>query len=117
VKILLDTCEFLWLISGDPKLSLQVLSRILDTQNSVLLSTVSFWEISVKHGLGKLVLPEAPSSFVTKQRELHRIESLGSMKIPSHNYPGCLHFTATLLIECWSVRHWHTGSPLLLQTR
>ena len=77
MKILLDTCEFLWLMSGDPKLSPQVLSRILDTRNSVLLSTVSFWEISVKHGLGKLVLPEVPSSFATKQRELHRIESLG----------------------------------------
>ena len=77
MKILLDTCEFLWLISEDPKLSPQVLSAILDTRNSVFLSTVSVWEISVKHGLGKLVLPEAPSSFVTRQRELHRIESLG----------------------------------------
>ena len=77
MKILLDTCEFLWLISGDSKLSPQVLSAILDTQNSVFLSSVSFWEISVKYGLGKLALPEAPSSFVTRQRELHRIEALG----------------------------------------
>jgi len=77
VKILLDTCEFLWLISGDPKLSPQSLSAILDPRNGVFLSTVSFWEISVKYGLGKLVLPEAPSVFVTRQRELHRIESLG----------------------------------------
>ena len=76
MKILLDTCEFLWLISGDPKISSQALSAILDPRNSVFLSTVSVWEISVKYGLGKLVLPEAPALFVTRQRELHRIESL-----------------------------------------
>lgn len=76
MKILLDTCEFLWLISGDAKLSSKALSAILNPRNRVFLSTVSFWEISVKYGLGKLVLPEAPSLFITKQRELHRIESL-----------------------------------------
>ncbi|MEI6399131.1 MAG: type II toxin-antitoxin system VapC family toxin [Pseudomonadota bacterium] len=76
MKILLDTCDFLYLISGDSKLSSRALSAILDPLNSVFLSAVSCWEISVKHGLGKLVLPEPPSEFVTKQRELHQIESL-----------------------------------------
>jgi len=76
VNILLDTCEFLWLISGHSKLSWKALSAILDAQNRVFLSTVSFWEISVKYGLGKLVLPEVPSLFIPRQRELHRIESL-----------------------------------------
>lgn len=76
MKILLDTCEFLYLISGDSKLSFRALSGIVDPRNSVFLSVVSVWEILVKHGLGKLVLPEAPYVFVTRQRELHRIESL-----------------------------------------
>ena len=76
MNILLDTCEFLWLISGHSKLSWKALSAILDAQNRVFLSTVSFWEISVKYGLGKLVLPEVPSLFIPRQRELHRIESL-----------------------------------------
>ncbi len=77
MKILLDTCEFLWLISGDPKLSARALSAVVDPRNNVFLSTVSFWEISVKYGLGKLVLPEPPSTFVTSQREAHKIDSLG----------------------------------------
>lgn len=76
MNILLDTCEFLWLISGHSKLSWKALSAILDAQTRVFLSTVSFWEISVKYGLGKLVLPEVPSLFIPRQRELHRIESL-----------------------------------------
>jgi PIN domain nuclease of toxin-antitoxin system len=88
VKILLDACEFLYLISGDPKLSSRALSAILDPQNSVFLSAVSFWEISVKHGLGKLVIPEPPSEFVTKQRKLHRIESLSLDELSVAQLPG-----------------------------
>ena len=76
MNILLDTCEFLWLITGDSKLSLKVSSAILNPENRIFLSVVSAWEISVKHGLGKLDLPEAPSRFVPRQRELHFIESL-----------------------------------------
>jgi PIN domain nuclease of toxin-antitoxin system len=76
MNILLDTCEFLWLITGDSKLSLKVSSAILNPENRVFLSVVSAWEISVKHGLGKLNLPEVPSQFVPRQRELHFIESL-----------------------------------------
>ena len=88
MKILLDACEFLYLISGDPKLSSRALSAILDPQNSVFLSAVSFWEISVKHGLGKLVIPEPPSEFVTKQRKLHRIESLSLDELSVAQLPG-----------------------------
>jgi PIN domain nuclease of toxin-antitoxin system len=40
------------------------------------LSVVSFWEISVKHNLGKLQLPQPPPQFVPLQRERHLIASL-----------------------------------------
>jgi hypothetical protein len=35
MKILLDTCEFLWLVSGDPKLSASVASVVRDPRNQV----------------------------------------------------------------------------------
>lgn len=76
MKILLDTCEFLWLVSGDTRLSPPVANAVRNPQNQVFLSVVSFWEISVKHGLGKLLLPSAPSHFVPGQREKHLIASL-----------------------------------------
>lgn len=76
MKILLDTCEFLWLVSGDAKLSASVSAAIRDPNNQVFLSTVSFWEISVKHGLGKLPLPQPPAQFIPAQREKHLIASL-----------------------------------------
>jgi PIN domain nuclease of toxin-antitoxin system len=76
MRILLDTCEFLWLVSGNSKLSSAVVESIRDPANQVYLSVVSFWEISVKHGLGKLPLPQPPARFIPEQREKHLIEPL-----------------------------------------
>ncbi len=76
MKILLDTCEFLWLVSGDAKLSVPFAAAIRDPNNQVFLSAVSFWEISVKHNLGKLPLPQPPAQFILQQREKHFIAPL-----------------------------------------
>jgi PIN domain nuclease of toxin-antitoxin system len=76
MKILLDTREFLWLVTGDPKWSATVAAAVRDPQNKVYLSVVSFWEILLKHSLGKLPLPEPPQKFVPAQREKHFITPL-----------------------------------------
>jgi PIN domain nuclease of toxin-antitoxin system len=76
MRILLDTCEFLWLVTGDAKLSPNVASAVRDPENEVFLSAVSFWEISLKYGLGKLPLPQPPAQFVPQQREKHQIAPL-----------------------------------------
>jgi len=76
MRILLDTCEFLWLVTGDAKLSPQVASAVRDARNDVYLSAVSFWEITLKHSLGKLVLPQPPAQFVPLQRDQHLIAPL-----------------------------------------
>ena len=76
MRILLDTCTFLWLVEGDPALSPRAREAIVDPSNQVFLSPISAWEIVMKHALGRLELKVAPDLFVTEQRELHRIESL-----------------------------------------
>ncbi len=76
MRILLDTCEFLWLVTGDAKLPAPVASAVRDPKNQVFLSAVSFWEISVKHSLDKLALPQSPAHFVPLQREKHLIAPL-----------------------------------------
>jgi len=76
MRILLDTCEFLWLVAGDAKLSPRVAAAVRDPRNAVFLSTVSFWEIALKHSLGKLPLPQSPAQFVPRQRENHLIAPL-----------------------------------------
>jgi PIN domain nuclease of toxin-antitoxin system len=70
VRLLLDTSTFLWLVAGDPRAPEGVRARVRDRANTVFVSSVSAWEIAVKHQLGKLPLPSAVDRFVPEQREL-----------------------------------------------
>jgi PIN domain nuclease of toxin-antitoxin system len=49
MKLLLDTCTFLWIASGDDKLSPDAAKLFSDPLNEVYLSAVSAWEINVKN--------------------------------------------------------------------
>lgn len=76
MKLLLDTCTFLWLALDSPRLSARARSVFRDPANTVYLSSVSVWEIAVKHALGRLPIPEPVERFVPDQREAHGILSL-----------------------------------------
>jgi PIN domain nuclease of toxin-antitoxin system len=76
VKLLLDTHIFLWYITADPRLPAAFRDAIRDPANQVFLSVGSVWEAVVKYSLGKLPLPAAPSDYLPRQREAHRIASL-----------------------------------------
>jgi PIN domain nuclease of toxin-antitoxin system len=54
VRLLLDTHAFLWWVTDDPQLSDMARAAITDTDNEVLVSAVSAWEMATKHRLGKL---------------------------------------------------------------
>jgi len=76
VKLLLDTCTFLWLTKGSEDLSPIAMDVFTDPKNEVYLSAVSTWEIIVKYRLGKLSLPLSPDKFIPKERKRHLITSL-----------------------------------------
>ena len=76
MRLLLDTCTFLWVAAGSKMLSSRAREAFADPDNEVFLSAASAWEIAVKHRLGRLPLPEAPEVFVPRQRAAHGIESL-----------------------------------------
>lgn len=76
MKLLLDTCTFLWLVTDDDSLSAEARRLFADPANEVCLSSVSAWEIAVKHALGKLPLPRSPAVFVPEERRRHHIEPL-----------------------------------------
>lgn len=76
MKILLDTCSFLWLIEGSSRLSAPARAAFQDPANTVHLSVVSVWEIAVKHALRRLVLADRPERLVPAERARHGIESL-----------------------------------------
>ena len=76
MRVLLDTCTFLWIVSDAPELSKLSRELFRDPSNEVFLSVVSVWEISLKYALGKLPLSERPEKFVPIQREQHMVDSL-----------------------------------------
>jgi PIN domain nuclease of toxin-antitoxin system len=75
MKLLLDTCTFLWL-AGGRSLSASAEAVVRDPSNDVLLSAVSVWEIVTKHKAGKLSLPESPERLIPTERRLRGVEPL-----------------------------------------
>jgi PIN domain nuclease of toxin-antitoxin system len=76
VRLLLDTCTFLWVVTGDAALSAEARGLFVDPGNEVFLSAVSCWEIALKHRLGRLPLPGRPDRLVPGWRETYGIASL-----------------------------------------
>jgi len=76
MKLLLDTCTFLWLITDAPELSPAARARVIDPGNEVFLSAASAWEIAVKWRRDRLRLAQPPAALVPAQREAHGIAEL-----------------------------------------
>ncbi len=53
MRLLLDTHIALWAITGDRRLSANACALILDTENEVIVSAASVWEIAIKHALAR----------------------------------------------------------------
>lgn len=77
MKVLLDTCAFIWLVTDNPKLSELAKEIFLDEDNEILLSAVTGFEIAVKYSLGKLHLTEPPREFV-----IHRLNANALTELP-----------------------------------
>lgn len=58
MKLLIDTHIFLWVISGNKKLSKKVKGAFLDVNNDLYLSAASYWEICIKYSLDKIDLAD-----------------------------------------------------------
>lgn len=56
MNYLLDTYYLLWALADPKKLSAKAREILSNPNHSILVSTISFWEISLKYGLGKLEL-------------------------------------------------------------
>ena len=56
MKYLLDTHVLLWTLFDSSKFPKSVKDVIIDNQNEIYVSSISFWEISIKYAAGKLNL-------------------------------------------------------------
>ncbi len=76
MRLLLDTCTFLWLNIDRKQLPPRTMEILKSAENELLLSAASAWEISTKYARGTLRLSEEPASWVPSRRELNGIASL-----------------------------------------
>ena len=76
MKLLLDTCTFLWLNSDLARVPARVRQVCADQGNELFLSAVSVWEIASKHHSGRLELSLNPQEYVTKYRAANGVSSL-----------------------------------------
>jgi PIN domain nuclease of toxin-antitoxin system len=64
MNYLLDTHTLIWAITEPEKLSARARQLIESPEQHVVVSAVTFWEISLKYALGKLILEDAePEDF------------------------------------------------------
>jgi PIN domain nuclease of toxin-antitoxin system len=76
VKYLLDTNVLIQSLVSKPKLNHRALTILQDESSELYLSAVSAWEIMIKAGNGKLVLPERPAEFVARAMRIVSLRSL-----------------------------------------
>ena len=56
MRLLLDTHTLIWAVDDPTKLGTQAVASLQDSENELLISAGSIWEISIKVGLAKLTL-------------------------------------------------------------
>lgn len=76
MKLLLDTCAFLWFQADSPHLSPTARAQILAPTNEIYFSAVSVWEIARKYAQGRISLPSHPSTLIPAVRRDSGIASL-----------------------------------------
>ena len=77
MKLLLDTQCWLWMQTAPERFSAEVLDLLGSRLNQLYLSAASSWEVAIKFQLGKLPLPEPPSTYVPS-----RMASSGVLALP-----------------------------------
>ena len=57
MKVLLDTHVLLWALEDSPKLPIYIRDTITDENNEIYVSSLSLWEIAIKHKSHPEVMP------------------------------------------------------------
>jgi len=113
VRLLIDTQCWLWMHLAPERFSPKARRLLQRRETDILLSVASVWEIAIKHGLGKLRLPEpleqwVPSRVRMGQTTILAIELAHALRVASlptlHRDPFDRLIVAQALVE---------GVPLL----
>ena len=108
MKLLLDTCTFIWVVSDPTKLSASALAHFQDLANICYLSSVSTWEIGVLTGLGRMHFSEPIERYIPRMRRLQRIRPLRlleSATLLSSNLPPHHRDPFDRMLICQAMAH------------
>ena len=76
MKLLLDSHVLIWWSSSSEKLSKNVYDLIDDTNNTLLFSIASVWEMQIKLQLGKLNLNSNLPDLIDNQKRVNNLQIL-----------------------------------------
>jgi PIN domain nuclease of toxin-antitoxin system len=93
MRVLLDTQVWLWMLAAPDRLSAESRTLLVAADNELLFSAASAWEIAIKHGLGKLQLPESPAKYIPRMMvhtsvtplPVHHRHALHVAELPEHH--------------------------------
>ena len=93
MRYLLDTVVWVWSVSEPDRISRKAHEVMNDLDQEIFLSAVTAWEVAIKSGSGKLVLPEAPTSYVPRRMieqglrplPISHQHALGVFSLPNHH--------------------------------
>ena len=80
MRLLLDTCSFLWLALPQGRLSAEATRLINTASTRLFVSDASVWEICLKHTAGKLRLPDAPGKWLPSRMAFFQTQPLAISK-------------------------------------
>ena len=81
MKYVLDTHTLLWIINDDPRLSKKAKNVYLNSENLILFSVASLWEMAIKISLKKLSIDEPLNEFIQNHIRRNDIKFL-NIEIP-----------------------------------
>ncbi len=76
MKLLLDTCAFIWLASDRFQLSATAAREIQNNANEIFFSLASAWELCLKVKTRKIELPDKPLPWVSGRLDYWKIRLL-----------------------------------------
>ncbi len=89
MQLLLDTHTLIWFLEDNPLLKTESKQLIEDETNDIFVSAISFYEMSIKISIGKLILPDSLEFTIEKTIEkdiqiidLNRHHSIQYQTIP-----------------------------------
>ena len=93
MRYLLDTCTWIFLLTDSSKLSDRQKEAILSPDNTIYLSVISAWEMTIKISKGKLKLPKLLDNLIFescikdgyKILDLDIFSVLNAKNLPSHH--------------------------------